>query len=490
MKKSVAKNYIYNLVFQILTVIFPIVTTPYLARVLGAEQIGVFSYTYSIVTYFVLFSSLGINLYGQREIAYIQDDNEKRSKLFLELLIVRLLTTIFSLIIFLIFCNLTSEYKLFYYIWIIELIAAFFDITWYFQGMEQFKKIIIRNIFVKVLSTICIFLFVKNPSDIYVYILIYSITTLIGNLSIWLYLPKSLNVKFYKINFKKILFHLKALFILFIPQIATKVYTILDKIMIGIMSISKEEVGFYEQSQKIVYLLLTILTSLGTVLMPRISSYFSKNDDLKIKDSIYKSFNFVFMIGLPLMLGIILSARYLIPIYLGDGYTKSILLMQVLSPVILLVGLSNVSGIQLLIPLKRQKQYNYSIILGAIVNFVFNIYFIKHFMSVGAAIATVLAEFIILLVQLYSIKDIINMKKVLKNTKNYLISSIVMFSLCYILINILKFNNLPMLLIIFCFGILTFFSFILLLRDQYFKTILLQFNFLKNIKDKAKNIYN
>ena len=471
MKKSVTQNYIYNLMFQILTVIFPIITTPYLARILGAEQIGIFSYTFSIVTYFVLFSSLGINLYGQREVAYVQDDKEKRSKVFFELICVRIVTTTIALIIFLTFAMLIKEYKIYYYLWTLELVASLFDISWYFQGIEQFKKIIFRNLIVKILSFISIFLFVKNSNDLNIYILIYALTTFIGNISLWFYLPNSIDFKLTTMkNFHKIGMHIKSLVILFVPQIATKVYTVLDKTMIGTIVIDKIEVGYYEQSQKIVYLLLTILTSLGTVLMPRIASYFSQNNK-----EIYKSYNFVFMIGLPLMFGSILSSKYLIPIYLGSEYEKSILLMQILSPIILFVGLSNVSGIQLLIPLKRQKQYNYSIIAGAIVNFILNIFFIKYLSSVGAAITTVTAEFIILIIQLVSIKDIINIKKVFKNSINYWIASIGMLVFCYISINLLNLNNYIMLILLGTFGVSSYFLLLLLLRDKYLTSIFTYF---------------
>ena len=450
MKKSVTANYIYNLLFQIITIVFPILVTPYLSRILGVEKIGVFSYTFSIVTYFALISSLGINLYGQREIGYLQDNKEQRSKVFFELICVKIITTFISLIAYLIFVFIVH------------------DISWYYQGIEQFKKIVFRNLVIKILSFVIIFIFVKTKNDLNVYILIYSITTFIGNISLWFYLPKNISFKYALTNnFSKIKVHLKSLLTLFIPQIATTIYTMLDKLMIGIIVKDKSEVGYYEQSQKIIYLLLTILTSLGTVLMSRISFYYSQNEIDKIKSSIIKSYNFVFMIGVPLMCGSILIAQYLIPIYLGSGYEKSILLMQMLSPIILIVGLSNVSGIQILIPLKKQKQYNISIILGACVNFILNIFLIKLFASIGAVISTIVAEIIILLVQHFFVKDIIELKSIFKNAYRYVIISVLMFLTCFFVEKFIKFSNVIMLIIVPLIGASLYFILLLIFKDKY-----------------------
>lgn len=473
MKKSVTSNYIYNLLFQILTLVFPIIITPYLSRTLGVERIGVFSYTFSIITYFILISSLSINLYGQREIGYLQDDKDNRSKLFFELIDVRIITTLVGLVTYLFFVIIVHEYKQLYWLWIIELVASLFDISWYFRGTEQFKKIILRNLIIKVLSCISIFIFVKTENDLNTYILIYGLTTFIGNISLWFYLPTNINFKYSLVNnFSKIKVHLKSLFILFIPQIATTVYTMLDKLMIGVIVHDKSEVGYYEQSQKIIYFLLTILTSLGTVLMPRISFYFSQNKIDKIKESIIKSYNFVFMIGIPLMCGAILISKYFIPIYLGNGYEKSILLMQILSPIILIVGLSNVSGIQILIPLKKQKQYNISIISGALINFILNIFFIKFFTSLGAAIATVIAEFIILTIQHFFVKNIIDLKSIFKGAYKYLIVSIFMFITCCLVEKFIKFSNVIMLIIIPLIGTSIYFILLLIFKDNYIMTFL------------------
>ena len=188
-KKSITRNYIYNMVYQVLILILPLVTTRYLSRVLGAEGIGIYSYTYAIVTYFILFGSLGVVLYGQREIAYAQENPEKRKQIFVEIVIFRAITILIATIVYyFIFVN-GKEYQIYYQILILELIAAAFDISWFFQGIEEFKKTVTRNVLVRICSVSLVFILVKNKEDLAKFILIYSLADLIGNLSLWIYLP-------------------------------------------------------------------------------------------------------------------------------------------------------------------------------------------------------------------------------------------------------------------------------------------------------------
>ena len=189
MKKSVVKNYMYNLVYQILILILPLVTTPYLSRVLGSDGVGIYSYTYAIVTYFVLFGSLGISLYGQREIAYAQDRPRKRKKIFFELIIIRFITVLIAAIVFFLWFVKGDQYQTYYMILLIELFATAFDISWFFQGIEEFKKTVLRNVLVRIVSVSLVFVFVKTSEDLWKYILIYSLGDFLGNLLLWFYLP-------------------------------------------------------------------------------------------------------------------------------------------------------------------------------------------------------------------------------------------------------------------------------------------------------------
>lgn len=462
-KKNIAKNYVFNLAYQILAILIPLITTPYLSRVLGAENIGIYSYTLSITTYFILFGSLGVSLYGQREIAYFQDDIKKRSKSFYEISIMKCITMFISLFIFYIVFCLKGEYHIYYKILILEIVANMIDISWYFQGLEEFKKTVTRNIIVKLISVVSIFLFVKGKSDLVLYFIIYTLSTFLGNFSLWLYLPKYVKkIKFKDLNIKK---HIKPTIMLFIPQIATQIYTVLDKTMIGTIIADKSEVGFYEQAQKIIKMLMALATSLGTVMMPRIAATYAKGEIKKVREYMNKSFAFITMLAFPLMLGIISVAYHFVPVFYGEGYDKVSVLLCVISPIIVLIGLSNVTGTQYLLPTKQQNKYTISVIVGAVVNFFFNLILIKSLASIGASIATVIAEFAVTLTQFILIRKEIKILDVIKITYKYVIASIIMF-ICSLIIGHLISNNILSIFAQVGISGITYFVMLIILKDK------------------------
>lgn len=462
-KNSVTKNYIYNLLYQILAIIIPLITTPYLSRVLGAENIGIYSFTISITTYFILFGSLGVAMYGQREIAYVQDDIKKRSKIFFEIFFMRCITLGISLLIFYITFCLNGEYNVYYKILILEIIANIIDISWYFQGLEEFKKTVMRNIIIKLISVICIFVFVKESTDLNKYFIIYVLSTFLGNLSLWMYLPKFIK----KTNLKELnlLKHIRPTIMLFIPQIATQIYTVLDKTMIGVIVSDKSEVGYYEQAQKIVKLLMTIATSLGTVMMPRIAATFAGGNHKKVREYMYKSFSFILLLAFPLMLGIISVSSIFVPIFYGKGYDKVVPLLCVISPIIVFIGLSNVIGTQYLLPTKRQNQYTLSVVIGAITNFILNLILIKYFASIGASIATVIAELAVTATQFILIRKEIKFIDVVKLSYKYVIASLVMF-MCSMIVSHFISDNLISIIVQVCISISVYFIILLMLKDK------------------------
>ena len=289
MKKSIAKNYIYNLIYQMLTILLPLVTTPYLSRVLGAENIGIYGYTISIVTYFILFGTLGVSMYGQREIAYKQSDKAARSKAFWEIIILRTITLSISILLFYLIYGRTGEYAIYYRILIIQLVANLFDISWLFQGIEEFDKTVVRNLIVKLLSLVLIFVVIKTPEDLWKYFAIYVGAELLGNMTLWLYLPKYLEkINLEKIELKK---HIKPIMALFVPQIAIQIYTVLDKTMIGKLTGNMVEVGYYEQAQKIVKAALTVIAALQTVMNSRIAYAYASKNEKEVKGSVRRKIN-------------------------------------------------------------------------------------------------------------------------------------------------------------------------------------------------------
>lgn len=462
-KKSITKNYIYNVAYQILIILIPLLTTPYLSRVLGAESIGIYSYTLSITTYFILFGTLGVASYGQREIAYVQEDTKKRSKLFYEIIVMRFITLGLSMLFFYFCFCIKGEYAIYYKILLLELLANCLDISWFFQGMEEFKKTVGRNIFVKLISVACIFSFVKSKADLELYIFIYVFSTFLGNVLLWFYLPKYVT----SIKWKdlKLISHLKPTLSLFIPQIAVQIYTVLDKTMIGTIILDKTETGFYEQAQRIVKLLLALTTSLGTVMAPRVANTFSKGDKQKIKEYMLSSFSFILMLAFPLMFGIISVSSKFVPLFFGSGYDKVIILINIISPILLFIGLSNVIGTQYLLPTKQQNKYTISVIIGAIINFLLNLLLIKNYASIGASIATVIAEFFVTLVQFYLVKKELKCKEVLKISYKYFVASIIMFVFSIIIGYFIKNNVISIFVQVFV-SVFIYFLILLIMKDQ------------------------
>ncbi len=496
-KKSITKNYIYNMVYQVLILILPLITTPYLSRVLGAEGIGIYSYTYTIVTYFILFGSLGVALYGQREIAYAQENVEARKKTFIEIIIFRFITIgIATIAYFFLFMN-GEKYQLYYRILLLELIAGAFDISWFFQGMEEFKRTVTRNVLVRLCSVSLVFVLVKTKEDLAMFTLIYSIADLLGNLSLWLYLPKYLKgVKVKNIN---VLQHLPQITLLFIPQIANQLYKMLDTTMIGKLVEDKSELGFYEQGQKVIRLLLTMVTSLGVVMIPRMASTFASGDKEKINDYMKMSFKFVFFLAFPIMFGIISISKDFVPIFFGDGYDKVAILINIISPILLLMGIANVVGTQYMLPTKRQKEYTISVVIGVVVNFILNYILILNYGAIGASISTVISQLVVDLVQGYFVRKEVNFKELLKLSYKYLLSGIIMFGFCRIvyygiysnifvgfidsLTNAFELSRQDMTSLIsivlqIAVGVITYIGMLIILKDDYIYT------FLRKVKNK------
>ena len=476
-KKSIVKNYIYNLIYQMLTIVLPLVTTPYLSRVLGAGPIGIYGYTLSIITYFILFGSLGIAMYGQREIAYVQDKTEEQSKTFWEIVIFRVITMTVALIIFYLTFCLKGEYSLYYKILILELVANAIDISWYFQGVEDFGKTVVRNIIVKSLSLVCIFIFIKSPEDLWKYFLIYTLANLLGNLTMWMYIPKILpKIRLKELNLTK---HIKPTLALFVPQIATQIYVVLDKTMVGNITGNMSEVGYYEQAQKIVKALMLVVTALGTVMSSRIANTYALKKDNEIKKYLEKSFNAVWFLGIPITLGLIAITPKMVPWFYGDGFNSVIPLLIATSPIILIIGLSNVTGSQYLIQVGNQRVFTISVTTGAVVNVIFNFILINMLGTIGAVISSNLAEISVLVVQLYYLREKIKIKNIFKNSWKYIISGIIMSIVVYA-ISIKMNTSCINTLIQICIGGILYFILLIIFKEQFINEIINKI--LNNIK--------
>ena len=461
--KSLKKNYIYNVLYQVLLVIIPLITIPYLSRTLGPSGIGTVSFAESIVSYFVLFANLGINIYGQREISYAQDDKSRRSIVFYNVFITKLIISLAVLFVYAL-CYFTILHSIIYLILSLQIISVIFDITWFFQSIEEFDKIVIRNTIIKVLNIIFIYILVKGKNSVIIYCISVVIFPLLGFLSLWPNLSSYLEkIDVSKINISNVL---KVSLTLFLPTIAIQVYTVLDKTMIGIITKDALENGYYEQSIKISRSLLMLITALSTVVIPRVGYYYDKNDHDVVKDILYRSYRFVFMMSIPMCFGLYFVSYNFIPWFLGTGFNKSIILTQIFSLLIICISLSNVTGMQYFVPTEQQTKLTISVCIGAAVNFILNCLLIPNFKSVGAALASVIAEAIITIVQFILAKDYISISKILKNATKYLISGIVMLIILFAFARNREpsvFNS----LIISAIGATAYFTTLLLLKDEF-----------------------
>jgi O-antigen/teichoic acid export membrane protein len=423
-KKNIGVNYIYNLSYQLLVIIAPLITTPYVSRVLGADGIGIYSYTLSIVYYFTIFASLGLGTLGQLECAKKRDRIDDLSIHFWNVIFSKLVLVSIVSIIYIIAVCFHAKYKVYSLILTISIIESAFDISWFFKGLEEFKKIVIRNFIIKLIGIISIFVLVKNKDDLMIYILILQGTVLLGDLTLWYRLNRYIR----KPNMKKIhiFAYYKKSLIYFLPTIAVSVYTVLDKLMIGWITNSAFENGYYEQAYKIQQLAVTVVTALNTVTLPRMAYLFSNKKEKEISDIFSNSLNFTFLMSLPITFGLIAISENLIPIFLGDEYLPCVGLLRVLSFMVLAIGFDNLIGNQYLIPSGKQSKYNIGILVGAIVNFVLNLILIPRYASLGAAIASVISEFFILGVFIIYSKDILSFKTLILYPWKYWVSSITM----------------------------------------------------------------
>jgi len=494
-KKSISKNYILNLIYQIFLLVTPIITAPYLSRVLGANAIGQFNFTNSINTYFIIFAALGFGYYAQREIARYQDDKAKQSAVFWEILIVRFISVGISLTIFLLlgFLHIYGEYTPLMWWWVISIIAVEFDISFLFQGNEDFQTIVLRNVLIKTLFIICIFVFVKSNKDLWIYILCSASGSLLGGLSLWLKLPKI--ISFVPVRGLHPKHHIVPALRLFIPTLAVSVYTILDKTLIGLLvpgtyveqetqiidgvtqtvSVTKRysdlENGYYSEAEQIVKMAMTVVTSLGTVMIPRNSKEFSNHRLDNIQKNISFASNFVWFLGVPMCLGIAAVAPNFIPWFLGSDFNKAALLMQIFSPLILIIGFSNLLGLQYLIPSGRDGKFTICILIGAVTNLILNCIFIPRYWSLGAVVASIIAECLVTGSMFFVVRKEISFGGTLKQAPKKLICGAMMFAAVYATQFFLKSVWYNTLILIFE-GIIIYFGLMLLLRDDFLFVLL------------------
>lgn len=413
------KNFLYNVAYQLLIMILPLVTAPYIARVLGAELIGVYSYTHSVAYYFVLFAQLGLNVYGNRTIAQVRDDKEKLQYTFFSIYKLQLLISFVTCIAYFayIFVFTQSEYKLYFCIQFLYVVSSVFDINWFYFGIEKFKLTVTRNTVIKILTVIMILLFVKNKNDLWLYILIMAGSILIGQLALWMQLSRY--VSFTRTEWKVSFSHFVPVLILFLPTIATSLYRYMDKIMLGLM-VSMHQLGYYENSEKFISISMGVINALGTVMLPKMSNLIFNREFDKAKEFINKSMEGIYIIGVAIAFGLC-GVSYILPIvFYGNDFATCGGIIQILAFSILFSAWGNVLRTQFLIPNNRDKEYIVSLFAGAGANLIINCLLIPRMGAIGASIGTVFAEaFVALSYSLYARKEL-PLIKYIRNAFPYL----------------------------------------------------------------------
>lgn len=396
---SIKVNFLMNIILTMSMFIFPLITFPYISRVLLPIGTGKVSFATSFISYFTMFAQLGIPTYGIRACSQVRDDREKLTRTVQELLIISVIMTIISYVALFICLNTIPRLQADKPLFVIVSFTIFLTtigMEWLYKALEQYTYIAIRSIIFKFIALIAMYLLIHDEND---YTLYGGITIFASSAS---YVLNFINAHKYislkpigKYNFKK---HMKPIVVFFAMTCASTIYTNLDTVMLGFMK-TDIDVGFYNAAIKIKMILVSIITSLGTVLLPRASYYVEKKQMKEFYTIASKALNFVFILASPMMIFFLCFAKEGILFLSGNAYQNSIVPMQVLMPTILLIGITNILGIQVLIPLGKEQIVLYSEIAGAVIDVLLNIILIPRFAATGAAIGTLVAEFVVLIFQ-------------------------------------------------------------------------------------------
>lgn len=450
---SIKKNYLYSLVYQIVVLGTPLIITPYTSRILGAEGIGTYSYTYSIANFFALFGILGIKNFGSRSIAVANVGNiDKRrmkkddlNKTFWNIFFIQVLFSCIMFFIYMcfIFIYVNNNYTL-SLIQALVILGSALDITWFFNGLEKFPSIVRRNLIIKTVTIIGIFSLVKNEDDLAMYTMIMASSILLSSLIILPSARKSLNKP--NLSFLRVKTYILPIFILFIPVISISVYKVVNKIMLGYYS-GFEEVGYFESSEKLVTIPLGIITALGSVMLPRSANLIANGQVEKNKTYITKSIILVLFLSSGMAWGLISISDEFVPFFFGDGFEKVILLIKIIAPSIIFMAWANVIRTQYLIPNGMDKMYISSVILGGIVSLIINFLLIPTLKSEGAVISILTAEATVCIVQTIVIWKYLDFKKMLLISSPFLFFGLAMYLVIESLEHFIYSNNLLLLLL-------------------------------------------
>lgn len=428
-KRNLKLNYFYNVSYQVLSILTPFITAPHMSRAFGPDGIGVYSYAESIVSYFVLFAALGIPAFAQREVAYAQNDIKKRSEVFWNVKALSAITVSASVLVYLV---LFGHYQENGKIWIIltyNIVGILLDVSWLYQGMEEFGVITLRNVLIKLINVVFIMVFIHSREDLILYAFGNMVISVASSISLW----PSLNRYIERPDLNKLrpFRYMRQILALFIPTIAIQVYLVLDKTMIGMITQNASENGYYEQAMKLTKITLVLVTSIATVLLPRVGYYFQLGDKKRVDELMQNGLRFTLFLGTPICLGLLSVASHFVPWFYGTDFLMVVDLLQILPFLVIAIGINSITGGVYLIATRQEKRYTKSVIIGAVINFSLNCILIARYQAVGAAFASVLAESSIAVVQLVMIRKDVNWPEVFRKSWKYYIAGAAMVLLLW-----------------------------------------------------------
>ena len=425
MNKKIRVNIGLQTIYQILNTCLPLFTAPYLARVLGAVQQGVFSYTQSIVNYFVLFAMLGITNHGTRYIAERQSNKEERGKAFINIYLIQLVASILMSVLYVVYIiGFCSENRLVALMQILAIIACIFDINWFFFGIEAFEITVSRNIIIRLFSVFLIFFLVREQRDLWIYTLLMVGSTLINNVVLWFYLPKY--IKFSSPNFIEIRKNLKPIIVLFVPILGMSIYHVMDKTMLGLLS-DYENCGYYYNADKIINIPMGIISGISTVLFPRMVIILNEKSKEEFSLMFSKCMEGIILVSVAMMFGIAAVSNEFVPLFFGPGFESCITLIIVLAPIMIIKSVSTTIRYQFLIPNNQENVFMISVFVGAFVNVISNWICIPKLGAMGAVIGTLLAELTACVIQIIFVQRQVNLFKVFKDSLPYVVMGLLMY---------------------------------------------------------------
>lgn len=481
MSKSLKKNYILNLTNTISTMLFPLITFPYAARIIMADGIGQVNFFSSIISYISLFTCLGIPMYAIRETARVRDNQVELSKTTTEILLLHACLTLFGYLAVFIIASTVPKVMVDISLFLLLSTSIFFTAIgceWFYQGIEDFKYITIRAITIKSICVVLLFLLVHSKDDL-MYYAIYTVVGSVGN-NIFNFLRLRKYVKRKYIDFKELkpLRHLKPALHIFVLNLVVSIYINLDTVMLGFLKDSTA-VGYYTGATKLTKMLLGIVSSLGTVMVPRLSNLIQNGQMEEFRKLSQKAVDFVFALSFPLFLGLIVSAPILIRLFCGPSYEPAISTLQIISPILLFIALSGVLGIQILYPQGKENIVIKCTIFGAITNCTLNLILIPLMANDGAAIATCVAEFMVTFVMIIIGRKYLPIEYSFKRYSNYIIGGALMFGAIMLVNNIITMPIIIQLFLMVVVGMSIYGGYLYIKRDEMFMNL-----FINQLKKK------